>query len=214
MKSEIRSSDVPDVSGLVKREIAYNKRVNPIEEMRYRINKYQASNSSFNVRVVDSDSTIKIRFTSDKNKNSVKLQKKLKNETVHNSAFGDYKYNLELLSVSLKNRRQQTGEYLEMVYWGSVNNTGVEEFVEENARVVKREINLENDSNNNRFICTDVNAYTERKEPNPWCRKCILLLYENQEMFEKLRDHPELGVRKKVFSKIYKNDILEPNRLN
>jgi len=44
--------------------------------------------------------------------------------------------------VSLKNRRQQNGEYLEAVYWGSVNTSGVEEFVEENARIVKCEINL------------------------------------------------------------------------
>jgi len=78
MKSEIRSSDVSDVSGLVKREIAYNKRVHPIEEMKYRINRYHKSNSPFNVRVVDSDSNVNIRFKSDNNKNSVKLHKNLK----------------------------------------------------------------------------------------------------------------------------------------
>lgn len=215
MKSEIRSSDVPDVSGLIKREIAYNKKVPPVDEMKYRVNKYQSSNPPFKLRVVDNSSTIKIRFTSGKSKDNLKLQKKLTDVTVHNAAFGDYKYDLEVLAVSLKSKIQQNNEYLEVVYWGSANDSEkAEEFVENNSRIVKREIDLNGGGKRNHFICTDVNAYTKGKDPNPWCRESLLIVYESEEMFNKLRDHPELGISKNSFSKIYTDDILEPSVLN
>lgn len=216
MKADIKSSDVPDVSGLVKREIAYNKRVNPIEEMRYRINKYDSSNSEFNLRVVDNDSNIKIRFTSSSGKGSSKIEKELVDANVHNSAFGKFNYDLELLSVSLKNNRQQVDEYLELVYWGSVKDNNVQDFVEQNARIVKQDVPLDDKTRkqvNTRFLCTDVNAYTENRAPNPWCRDCLLLVYENEDMFNKLRDHSELGVSKKNFSKVYNDNVLDPSEL-
>lgn len=213
MKSEIRSSNVPDVSGLVKREIAYNKKVPPIDEMRYRINKYQLSNASFKLRVVDRSSSIKIRFTSNKSRDSLKLQKELTDIDVHNRAFGDYSYDLEVLAVSLKSEMQQDNEYLKVIYWGQVNDTEeAEEFVENNARIVDRVIGIDGGRNGDQFICTDVNAYTKRT-PNPWCRESLVTLYESKEMFKKLRDHPELGVSKNSFSKIYTDNILEPNLL-
>ena len=216
MKTDIKSSDVPDVSGLIKREIAYNKRVDPIDEIRYRINKYGSTNSNFNLRVVDKDSNIKIRFTSVGSKGSLKIQKKLVDAKVHNSAFGKFDYDLELLSVSLKDNRQQVDEYLELIYWGSVKDNNVKDFVKENARIVKRDVPLDDKTKsraNPSFLCTDVNAYTENRKPNPWCRDCLLLIYENEDVFNKLRDHPELGVSKKSFSKVYKGNVLDPSAL-
>lgn len=214
MKTVVRSTKIPSPNPSVQRKIAHKQRVDPISEMRYRTDQYENSYSNYQISAEDNKKEIRFEFENDKFTENIRIPKELQNKVTYNAAFGKFEYDLNLISVSLKSSNAKLSEYLEATYWGTVQEKNVDSFVKNNARIVKSKYVLKpkySTNVNTRFKCTDVNAYTKGRIPNPWCRKCLLLLYENGNNAKLVRDHPKLGINKKDFSTVYTTDLVKNN---
>lgn len=212
MRSAVRSAKIPSPTSSVQRKMAHNQRVPPVSEMRHRTERYENSYSPYKVEVEEHNDSIEVEFENSNFSENIKIPKELKNKETYNAAFGKHDYDLELIAVTLKSDNPKMSEYLEATYWGTVRSNSVDSFVKKNARIVKSKHVLKPKYSTNvttRFTCTDVNAYTKGRIPNPWCRNTLLLLYENNKNSKKVRDHPKLGIKKNDFSTVYNTDVIK-----
>lgn len=211
----IKSNKMPKPNKLINKKMAYNYRVPPISEMRYRSKKYSENYSDYTIDVEKNATGLNIEFRNGKFSEKITIMLGLNGQETYNQAFGEYDYNLSLISVALKSDNDKMSEYLEATYWGTTTeHKSAEEFVVKNARIVQTKFVLKPNYRTNvntRFVCTDVNAYTKNRKPNPWCRDCMLLIYENNKKASNVRDHPKLGVPKKEFKPTYSTDLVKPS---
>lgn len=212
MKSKIKSRKIPAPRSSVRKNIAHNIRVSPVSEMRHRTKRYESSYSPYVVEIKDGSKALDVSFTNSRFSESISIPKTMNNIKTYNSAFGKYNYDVTLISVRLNSDNHKLSEYVEAVYWGTVKDPKAESFVKKNARIVESKYALKPQHNTNittRFTCTDVNAYTRKRKPNPWCRGTMLLLYENNKMLSNVRNHPKLAIPSNDFSRTYSSQIMK-----
>lgn len=212
MRRVVESTKMPSPPPSVKKNIAYNNRVPPVSEMRHRTEEYEKSYSPYEIKTEVNSGDIIIDFRNGRFRENIRIPKQIKDKETYNPAFGKYRYNLRLISISLKSSQSKMSEFIETTYWGTVNDNNAGNFVKKNARIVKSRYVLKpkySTNITNRFTCTDINAYTKGRLPNPWCRDSILLLYEKSKYAKNIKNHPKLGVKKSKFSTIYSSDLIK-----
>lgn len=126
--------------------------------------------------------------------------------------FGDIQFkDVKLLSVSLQNQSGWANEVFNVSYWGTPVKIKqddkfkpIEEpWVEEKMRILKqfyvpRKLNVDTaplkecvtkNSSKNKFMTVDVRNYTKCNTPNPWIKYSMGVLYENENVAQKLFNH-------------------------
>jgi hypothetical protein len=222
MRSKIDSKNIQKPKKTSIKKLAYNKRVDPFEEMKVYVSKYRNNNSEFKIRINENKTNVKVRFSNKSVSDQVKIQKNHGNSEVYNPAFGKHQYkDLSLFSICIRSGNGRKFERLIANYWGEVSdNEDCKEFVRKNARIVGKDFVLGPNSRSqsmvsrNNLVATDVNAYTKNRKPNPWCRNCLILLYEDSSVIRNIKNHSSLGISKSDFQPILSSNIIQQKHLN
>jgi hypothetical protein len=222
MPSKIDSKKIRKAKKSALKKLAHSERINPFDEMKIHISKYKRKKSNFKLRVSENKSNIKIQFSNKKINDQIKIRKNHKSSKVYNPAFGKYKYkDISLFSVSMRSESRHDFERVIAHYWGKVSdNANCKDFVRNKARILRRDFVIgpiqksQNVIKRNQFVATDVNAYTKDRKPNPWCRNCLILIYEDSSIVRLIKKHKDLGIPKSEFQPILSSNIIKQKHIN
>lgn len=117
--------------------------------------------------------------------------------------------NIRLANISIRTDSDYCQEYIQAVYWGVPQNVNVDSFVKENVRILRKAYvprdalhNLpEYATEDGSYDTTDVRTYTGGRQPNPWCRGSLCVLYVNREVSRKIMNHPACNTNNWGFCK-------------
>lgn len=105
--------------------------------------------------------------------------------------------NVRLANISIRTDSDYCQEYIQAVYWGVPQNVNLDSFAKENVRILRKAYVPRHALHNlppyvtddSSYDTTDVRTYTGGRQPNPWCRGSLCVLYVNREVCKNIMNH-------------------------
>ena len=189
-----------DIEGEVMREYALGGEVDYLDEMEILYNKYVDEHSDFNYGVEADDRKVFINFDSIRCSTEIEISRDFDSVDTWAEPFDWVHFNnVSLANIVLRSDVAWADEYFLATYWGKPATTDMKEFVRDNVRILQKyyvpsspnhklpDSAVDEES----FDTTDVRTYTDTAGPVPWARGSIMVLYENDDVCEKILNHEE-----------------------
>lgn len=202
-------TDIPDsIKKKAYKSFRFDDSAREEDKMIIRQVEYTDKHGEFNINVEETDSDLICKLTIDEEMYTCEIPLEYDSVTSEVYPFGDVKFeNVKLLAVSFYEQSDWANETYSVHYW--CEPTDIDEpFIKDNIRILRQFylprnlktdtqplpeiVNCNSDNTTINFLPCDVHNYTHCKMPNPWAKYSMGVLYENEELANKLFEHDRL----------------------
>lgn len=187
------------------------------DKMIIRQYRYSQKNGDFKLHTEETDTHLICELTVNGDTHSCRIPLEVDSVTSELYPLGDIEFeNVKLLSVSFGYESGWTNEAFKVNYWADPidEDNELEPYFRDNFHIlsqfytprglicdpsIEEVVDCTNDDSERNYLICDIHNFTQVATPNPWAKYSMAVLYENEELAEKVFNHKKLHGNKENY---------------
>lgn len=211
-------TEVPEeVKERAYRALQFKRSASLRDKMIVRQYRYGKENGDFKLHTEQTDTHLICTLEVDDETHSCRIPLEINSVTSEVYPMGDIDFeNIKLLSVSFSRETDWSNEAFQVSYWAEPidKNDDLDSFIKDDCRILRQYycprgligepamdevIDCTDDSTEQNYFVCDIRNFTYAATPNPWGQYSMAVLYEDEEVADRVFNHDKLHFDKEKY---------------